>query len=416
MSFGPSAERTPAALACRLAQGHRPPPRAAADEAGRERELPERPPRPLGPREQPVEQRAERPAQGELVRDRLGEGERLDQLCRRRSPAHAPALPAACEAPRPLPLLTQPLGHRAARQGGEGPEGADAETLELGVPLLLERQERERERLEKRSLLLPLDDHRLSRARHARRREGDEAALPRACARVPGRPDGGERLRERRLHPSVEPLDAAGLEHDHARLDRLHTEPRVLEATQDSLPLPLGARGIRVDEHELGAGRERLAEAHPAVTPAASAAAVTGPSSGSLPGSGASAAGTTASLGRDRSATRSSNPGMRRQAIIGNTCSIRTRVPLQGRFEERSVERCGRARPRRAEALGHVRHRQLAVRRHGTSNSASTRSSTGRRSSSGSIAHSLRERTSSSRSAPVRAAGRARTSACSTGP
>ena len=52
-------------------------------------------------------------------------------------------------------------------------------------------------------------------------------------------------------------------------------------------------------------------------TAAVSAAAVTGPTSCSRPGSGASAAGTTASLGRDRSAARSSNPGMRRQAIIG---------------------------------------------------------------------------------------------------
>ena len=55
----------------------------------------------------------------------------------------------------------------------------------------------------------------------------------------------------------------------------------------------------------------------PACTPAASAAAVTGPISASLPGSGASAAGTSASLGRERNAARSVNPGMRRQAITG---------------------------------------------------------------------------------------------------
>ena len=53
----------------------------------------------------------------------------------------------------------------------------------------------------------------------------------------------------------------------------------------------------------------------PTCTPAASAAAVIGPTSASLPGSGASAAGTSASLGRERSAARSANPGMRRQAI-----------------------------------------------------------------------------------------------------
>ena len=53
----------------------------------------------------------------------------------------AAALPAAGKAPRPLPLLTQPLGHRAARKGSKRAEGADAETLELGVPPLVERQE-----------------------------------------------------------------------------------------------------------------------------------------------------------------------------------------------------------------------------------------------------------------------------------
>ncbi len=61
-------------------------------------------------------------------------------------------------------------------------------------------------------------------------------------------------------------------------------------------------------------------------TPAASAAAVTGPSSGSEPGSGASAAGRNPSRGRSRKAARSSNPGTRMQAIIEhvfytNTCS-----------------------------------------------------------------------------------------------
>ena len=141
VSFGPSAERkrprSPVASRSVTVRRHEPPPTSLAESAsfrnGRAG--------PLGPCEQPVEQRAERAAQGELVRDRLGEGERLDQLCRGRSPAHAAALPAAGKAPRPLPLLTQPLGHRAARQGGERAEGADAETLELGVPPLLERQE-----------------------------------------------------------------------------------------------------------------------------------------------------------------------------------------------------------------------------------------------------------------------------------
>src|SRR5690348_14074141 len=55
----------------------------------------------------------------------------------------------------------------------------------------------------------------------------------------------------------------------------------------------------------------------PGLTPAASAAAVTGPINASAPGSGASAAGASARRGRSRSAARSSNPGMTRQAIMG---------------------------------------------------------------------------------------------------
>src|SRR5207248_5384280 len=55
----------------------------------------------------------------------------------------------------------------------------------------------------------------------------------------------------------------------------------------------------------------------PGRTPAASAAAVTAPTSGSPPGSGASAAGRSASDGAFRTAAFSSNPGMERQAIMG---------------------------------------------------------------------------------------------------
>src|SRR6188472_2703046 len=52
-------------------------------------------------------------------------------------------------------------------------------------------------------------------------------------------------------------------------------------------------------------------------TPAASAAAVTGPSSGSVPGSGANAAARRQSRGRSCNAAWSSNPGTRMQAIMG---------------------------------------------------------------------------------------------------
>src|SRR5262245_33619961 len=79
----------------------------------------------------------------------------------------------------------------------------------------------------------------------------------------------------------------------------------------------------------------------PGLTPFASAAAVTGPSSGSSPSAGASAAGLSARPGRARRAARSSKPGMRTHATIErmfytNTCSLSNRpgfsqdVPVQG--------------------------------------------------------------------------------------
>src|SRR5439155_9939953 len=63
----------------------------------------------------------------------------------------------------------------------------------------------------------------------------------------------------------------------------------------------------------------------PGLTPFASAAAVTGPSSGSSPSAGASAAGRRARLGRLRSAARSSKPGIRTHAIIEQMFYTNTR-------------------------------------------------------------------------------------------
>ena len=129
--------------------------------------------------------------------------------------------------------------------------------------LPLEWQQREREWLEKRLLLLPLDDHRLPGTCHARRREGDEAALSRTRARVPGRSDGGERFTQRRLHPSVEPLHAGRLEDDDARLERLHCDTRILQAAQEPFPLLLHRRRVALHEHEAGTGGKRLPQPHP---------------------------------------------------------------------------------------------------------------------------------------------------------
>ena len=122
---------------------------------------------------------------------------------------------------------------------------------------------------------------------------------------------------ERRLEPAVQPLDPARLEVRDAERGRVDREAGILERADDLLPRLLGRRRVGLDEHELRARRERLAEPHPRPDAGASAAAVTGPISGSPPGSGASAAGRSVRAGRFRSAAFSSNPGMERQAIMG---------------------------------------------------------------------------------------------------
>ena len=117
-----------------------PPPTSRAETATLRNGRPAR----SGPGDQPIEQRAERAPQRQLVADRLGEGERLCKLHGRRPPAHAAALPAAREPPRPPPLRPQPLRDGSARQAGEVAEPAHAEPFELGIALRRQRQKRER--------------------------------------------------------------------------------------------------------------------------------------------------------------------------------------------------------------------------------------------------------------------------------
>src|SRR5919106_68233 len=78
----PGREREPEAVGLRrrLAQRERAAPGAAADELRREGELPRRPAGPPRAREQALEERRERAPERELVRDRLGKGERLREL------------------------------------------------------------------------------------------------------------------------------------------------------------------------------------------------------------------------------------------------------------------------------------------------------------------------------------------------
>src|SRR5205823_1218304 len=127
-------------LTKRLAERQRPSPGAAADELGRHRGLPDRPPGPLRPRENAVEEDAER---------------------------------------------------------------AHAELLELLLPLVVERKERERKRREELPRALVGDDVELPGTRDARRREGGEPALGNARAWIPGSTDSGERALQRPLDSAV---------------------------------------------------------------------------------------------------------------------------------------------------------------------------------------------------------------------
>src|SRR5206468_3234173 len=98
--------------------------------------------------------------------------------------------------------------------------------------------------------------------RDVRGRECGEPPFGRAGARVPDGADCRERALERGLEPAVEPLDALRLEVDRSRLRRLDGEPGVLEPPQDLLPRLLGRCRVLLDELELRARRERLAETH----------------------------------------------------------------------------------------------------------------------------------------------------------
>ena len=227
------AQRAGGPVGSRLAQRHRAPPRAAADEPRRERDLAERPSRTLRPCEQPVEQRAERAPERQLVSDRLRELERLHELGRRPPAAHHERLPAACQRPRlpsvPAAAAPRPLARQRRRARPSCARRA-LRALRTGRP---ERQQRQRQRRQEASR--PARSRRRVPARDARRSppRGRRTAARAAPARgSQAGPTDGERTLERRLEPAVEPLDARRLEVDAARLRRLDREARILEPPQ----------------------------------------------------------------------------------------------------------------------------------------------------------------------------------------
>ena len=258
----------PRTIGRRVAQRHRAPPGAAAHEPCRERELAERPSHSLRAREQPVEERPERPSQGQLVPDRLRELERLGELGGRAAAVDASLeLSSLSERPRPPPFRPEPLGDGAPRQRRQLSQLSYPQPLELRVAVGAERQQRERQRCEKALLRAVRDDECLPGTRDARRRQSGEPAPGSARAWIPGRSDRGERPLERRLQASVEPLDPARLEVDATGLLGLDREPGVLEPLQRPLPLALDRGGILLDEDERRAGGERLPQAHPRLHP-----------------------------------------------------------------------------------------------------------------------------------------------------
>ena len=316
----PERRPQPAPLGGRLAQRRRPPPRPSTDEPGRHRHLAQRPPRPLRPREQPVEQRPEGPPQRQLVRDRLGEGEGLRQLCRRRSPTHT----GCAVVPRSPPARLHARFPSGPSRSSTAPPGSDASSPSRRTP-------------SPSSSAYRFDGSGNSESGSGSRKPC--SSFPSTITACPGRatlaaaratkrrapapargsqadPTEASALVERRLHSSVEPLDAVRLERDEARLDRLDCEARVLQAPQHSLPLLLDRGRVLLDQHEVRAGGERLPHAHARLHAGGLGGRRDRPDAAApCPGSGASAAGTSASLGRERNAARSVNPGMRRQAI-----------------------------------------------------------------------------------------------------
>src|SRR4029453_15635177 len=171
---------------------------------------------------------------------------------------YSPPLAASRQAPGAPAVRPQTFGNGAARQPGKLSKPSYPQLLQLLLLLLAQRQEPERQRREELARVLVRDDKQLTRPRDVRRGERRELPLGRADARVPGGSDCGERPLQRRLDAAVEPLDVASLEECGTPLCGRNRDARVLEPTQDLLPLALGTLRIGLDEDERRAERERL--------------------------------------------------------------------------------------------------------------------------------------------------------------
>ena len=208
-------------------------------------------------------------AEGELVPDRLGELEPLGDLRRRRPRLHSRVPLVPRQAPGAPAVRPQSFGDGATRQPGKLSDLLDPEVLQLLAPLSLHREERQRERREELLGAVVVDDQGLPRPGDRGGGERGEAAVGRACAGVPAGPDRGAarasapaRRRRRAARPH-----ASRSRGTRARRARSRSRgPRDCRIT--ALPRRLDPGRVPLDEDELRAGGERLAEAHAGTHPA----------------------------------------------------------------------------------------------------------------------------------------------------
>src|SRR5204863_6853228 len=120
----------PLGVATRLAQGQRPPPRAAGLQPGREGDLADEPIAPLGPCERGFDESRQCTPQRQLVADRFRELERGGDDGGRAATAHARGRPTSRQAPGAPAVRPQTFGDGATRKPGKLPQLAYSERLE----------------------------------------------------------------------------------------------------------------------------------------------------------------------------------------------------------------------------------------------------------------------------------------------
>ena len=316
-------------VGARLAQRERAPPGAAADEPCGERDLADEAVAPLGPCER-ASRRSRRARGAASARSRSPRGTRATPRAPPAGGGRARARPSRLSpgsrrAGRPAPIVRR-RRHPGARQAvrafarrvlrARRSAAARAAASVSGSGARNCRTSSSRTTSSCPGLATD------AAASAAKRRP---AAPMRASQRVPTA--ASARL-QRRLEAAVEPLDAARLEVGDAEPCRLDREARVLERADDLLPGLLGRGRIGLDEHELRARRERLAEPHPRPDARGLGRRRHGAEQRLPAGLRRERRRAQGEGRRARSAAFSSNPGMDEAGDHGNVCSTRTHVLL----------------------------------------------------------------------------------------